>query len=252
MAYKIKSMLKKTSDDKKSKSGSTYSKAGSNEKTDVNFEKNYNNIAGENRLSNENSNNSNTTTPLDYGLGGIIAAAISRIGSKSMSGFDKEIKKANKQGKLKKAARLEKKQAAFQRRQERGSARYAERKGTEPIYSTDKENLLPNREDTFLDIRKNRVSNKERKEQIARRVKENRAKRIGESNPSKEKGNIILTHTAKESQENVVSKDLTKKSPFVNFNPIAKDNLFPSTFPDMPMMGDGFNKGMSRKNKYKK
>lgn len=251
MAYKIKSMLKQTSDDKKNKSGSAYSRAGSNENIDVNLEEKYDDIAGKNGVSRENLNNSSTTTPLDYGLGGLVASVISRIGSKSMPEFNRKIKKANKQGKLKKAARLEKKQAAFQRRQERGSARYAERKGTEPIYSTDKENLLPNREDTFLDIRKNRVSNKERKEQIARRVKENRAKRIAESNPSKKEGTTIYTHKTDEA-ENLVNKELTKGSPFVNFDAFTKDNLFPSTFSNMPMMGDGFNKGMSRKNKYKK
>jgi hypothetical protein len=246
MGYKTKSMLNQASE--KPKAGSTYSRGNQ----PLDFNRMYDNTYGDSKSSSNES----------MDLGGMIAMGLSNIPKKSMANFDKKIKESEGAGKLKKAARLEKKQAGFQRRQERGSARYAERKGTEPIYSTDKEELLPNREDTFFNIRKNRVSNEERKEQIARRVKENREKRQGGSEETKVE-DILLNET------NPVTESLTPSSlDNINkalnidsdskieeeINAIKKmsQNPFPGVFDGFNMMGDGFNKGMSRKNKYKK
>lgn len=250
MGYKTKSMLNQASG--KPKAGSTYAKG--NKRLD--FNKMYDNSYRDSE--------SSSNEGMD--LGGMIAMGLSNIPKKSMANFDKKIKESKGAGKLKKAAKLEKRQAGFQRRQERGSARYAERKGTEPIYSTDKEELLPNREDTFLGIRKNRVSNKDRKEQIARRVEENRKKRQEGSEENKVE-DILFNESNNET--NPVTESLTPVSldninKALNINPDSKieeeinsikkmsQNPFPGVFDGVTMMGDGFNKGMSRKNKYKK
>tara|TARA_R110000764_G_scaffold167891_1_gene255101 strand:+ start:136 stop:873 length:738 start_codon:yes stop_codon:yes gene_type:complete len=245
MGYKTKSMINQASE--KPKAGSTYSRGNQ----PLDFNKMYDNTYVETKSS----------LNKDMDLGGMIAMGLSNIPKKSMSGFDKKIKESKGAGKLKKAARLEKKQAGFQRRQERGSARYAERKGTEPIYSTDKEELLPNREDTFLGIRKNRVSNEDRKEQIARRVKENRERR--QEGSEETVGDILLNETNPVTQSlTPVSLDNINKALNINsdskieeeINAIKKmsQNPFPGVFDGVTMMSDGFNKGMLRKNKYKK
>ena len=246
MGYKTKSMINQSSE--KPKAGSTYAKGNK----PLDFNKMYDNTYEDSKSSSNES----------MDLGGMIAMGLSNIPKKSMANFDKKIKESEGAGKLKKAARLEKKQAAFQRRQERGSARYAERKGTEPIYSTDKEELLPNREDTFLGIRKNRVSNDDRKEQIARRVEENRKKR--QKGSEKSKVEDILFNETNPVTKSLMPVSLDNINKALNINPNSKieeeinsiremsQNPFPGVFDGVNMMGDGFNKGMSRKNKYKK
>jgi len=246
MGYKTKSMINQAS--KKLKAGSTYAKGNRT----LDFNKMYEDTYGDSE--------SSSNEGMD--LGGMIAMGLSNIPKKSMANFDKKIKESKGAGKLKKAAKLEKRQAGFQRRQERGSARYAERKGTEPIYSTDKEELLPNREDTFLGIRKNRVSNEERKEQIARRVKENREKRQESSEENKVEDIIFNeTNPVTESLTPVSLDNINKALNIDSDSKIEEEinsiremsqNPFPGVFDGVTMMGDGFNKGMSRKNKYKK
>jgi len=285
MGYKTKSMLHQVAETKK------FSPYSSPRKVTSNY-----------------SQSSGSGSSSISGLGKLLAENLQ--GGKSMKGFDTRINKASEDGKLKKAARLEKKQAGFQRRQERGSARYAERKGTEPIFSTDKEDLTPdnkrfinyldrtklikNREGKnlgdrkavkalektgLLDLRKNRVSNEERKEQIARRVKENRLERTkpggttgGEKSngpgveinktkdyddKQKEKAESSGTKSEKVSSNAVTEKldPQLNKSLFESVNQIF-DDIKGTSVEDMkkslnfyPGVSDAFGKANLRKNK---
>jgi len=276
MGYKTKSMLHQVAQTKKSSPYRSPKKITSN----------YSQSSG--------SGNSSIS-----GLGKLLAENLQ--GGKSMKGFDTRINEANEDGKLKKAARLEKKQAGFQRRQERGSARYAERKGTEPIFSTDKEDLTPDNKRLMnrlegtkiggskvvkalektglLDLRRNRVSNEERKEQIARRVKENRLERTkpgrttGEEKSNgpgveinktkdyddKQKGEAKSSETkSNEVSSNAVTEKLdpqSNQSLFESVNQIF-DDMKGTAVEDMekalnfyPGVGDAFSKANSRKNK---
>jgi phenylpyruvate tautomerase PptA (4-oxalocrotonate tautomerase family) len=280
MGYKTKSMLHQ----KAATENTTYKSSYSNPKKTIQS----GSTAG------NSSNSSMSGNSSISGLGSLIAESME--GGRSMKTFDRRIKEKLNDGNFKRAARLEKKQAGFQRRKERASARYAERKGTEPIFSTDKEDLTPgNRrlmnklegtklgdskivkglEKTgILDLRKNRVSNKERKEQIARRVTENRLKRaetddttvpeivINETPDLNDGVSTSATsdqnNTSTPEANNVITKQLntsTNHDLFASVNsvfdeinvPIIKDaekslNPFPGVY-------DAFSKANSRKNK---
>ena len=267
MGYKTKSMLHQVAQTKKSSPYSSPKKITSN----------YSQSSG--------SGNSSIS-----GLGKLLAENLQ--GGKSMKGFDTRINEANEDGKLKKAARLEKRQAGFQRRQERGSARYAERKGTEPIFSTDKEDLTPDNKRLMnrlegtkigdskvvkalektglLDLRRNRVSNEERKEQIARRVKENRLKRTVTETPNPgieinrtkdyddQPEKVTAEAPSAVPPSNAVTEKLDpqlNKSLFESVNQIF-DDMKGTSVEDMkkslnfyPGVGDAFSKANSRKNK---